>query len=86
MLAGRDIVVDIAALRVHSLAYPIRFAQRGDEEADALIESDVYPIRHLVEIFLRTLLDEGVEADRFVGQRAHQSNAFAQIMAMDESQ
>jgi hypothetical protein len=61
-LALGDVVVDDAPGRVDLLHHEAGVAQRGDEEAHALLERDVHPAAHPVQVDLGGLLHQGVEA------------------------
>jgi hypothetical protein len=75
-------VVDHAVDRVHALANPLRVAERRDEEAHALLECDVDPASHSIEIRVVARLDESIETDRFLRQRADVLEPGAELVAV----
>src|SRR5207249_2448554 len=49
-LALGDVVVDEAGDLTHALHDPARLAERRDEEPDALLQRDVHPTLHAIEV------------------------------------
>src|SRR5918999_2333945 len=78
-----DVVVHHAAKRRDPLDDPARVAERGDEEADPLLERDVDPALHPLAVDARRLLDERVHADRLRRQAANEPQAGAELVAVD---
>src|SRR6266545_453391 len=78
----RHVVVDDAppARGGDAIHDPARIAQRGDEEAHALLERDVDIATHTLEIELRAPLDQHIHADRLVGRTPDQSNSVPQVL------
>ena len=78
-----DVVPDRVAGRVHAVAHLARVAQGRDEEAHPGLEGLVDPGVHALQVDLRAGLDDGVEADRLVGQLAHPRQPGGQAAGVD---
>ena len=82
-LALGHVVVDDAADRPHPVHHPARVAERGHEEAHALLERHVDPALHALAVGLRGLLDERVHADRLRGEPPDEAQPLAEVVAVD---
>src|SRR5665213_1464216 len=77
------VVIDHAAYGMHAIADPSGVAQRGDEEADALLERTVDPLSHPFQIGLVARLNEGVETHRPCRQRLNVAQSRAILVPVD---
>ncbi len=80
------IVVHHAAGGMHAITYPAGVAEGGDEEADALLQRDVDPLPHALQVRPVACLDERIEPDGMRGQRADVPQTRAVLIAVNVGQ
>ena len=79
-----DIMVDNSAHGMDAFDHPVRLPEGGDEKADPLLERDIDPILHPLQVDLRGFFDQRVETDRLVGEGSDEADPVPELVPVDE--